>query len=72
MIGDISNRYLAQEDHLTIYYQPHSQLSDNPLANTEYENRVEQKYSQKTLKRHHTLNVANVMRLGWQAIKNFK
>lgn len=49
-----------------------SLLDDNASSNAKYENRVEQEYSQKILKRHHALDDAKAMRLGWQAIKNFK
>jgi hypothetical protein len=51
---------------------PKSLLDDNASSNAKYENRVEQEYSEKILKRHHALDDAKAMRLGWQAIKNFK
>jgi hypothetical protein len=51
---------------------PKSLLGDNTSSNAKYQNRVEQEYSQKILRRHHALDDAKAMRLGWQAIKNFK
>lgn len=51
---------------------PKSLLSDKIYLNAKYENRVEQEYSQKILRRHHALDDAKAMRLGWQAIKNLK
>ena len=51
---------------------PKSLLDDNASSNAKYENRVEQEYSEKILKRHHALDDAKAMRLGWQAIKNLK
>jgi hypothetical protein len=51
---------------------PKSLLHGNTSSNARYENRVEQEYSLKILRRHHALDDAKAMRLGWQAIKNFK
>lgn len=51
---------------------PKNLLSDNTSSNAQYENKVEQEYSQKILRRHHALDDAKAMRLGWQAIKTFK
>ena len=52
--------------------KPNSLLSDNASTNAKYENRVEQEYSNKILRRHHALDDAKAMSLGWQAIKNSK
>jgi hypothetical protein len=50
---------------------PESILTDNTSANARYENRVELEYGQKILRRHHALDDAKAMRLGWKAIKDF-
>ncbi len=51
---------------------PNAILGADNSANAKYQNTVEREYRQKTLRRHHALDDARAMRLGWQAIKNFK
>lgn len=48
---------------------PNAILGEDTSANARYENRVEQEYSQNILKRHHALDDAKAMRLGWLVIK---
>ena len=49
---------------------PNAILGDDTSASARYQNTVEHEYSQNTLKRHHALDDAKAMRLGWLAIKN--
>jgi 3' exoribonuclease, RNase T-like len=48
---------------------PKSLLGGNTSSNARYENRVEEEYRHKILRRHHALDDAKVMRLGSHAIK---
>lgn len=50
---------------------PNAILGEDTSANARYQNTVEREYSKKTLRRHHALDDAKAMGLGWQAIKNF-
>lgn len=50
---------------------PNAILGEDTSANARYQKTIERVYNQKTLRRHHALDDANAMRLGWQAIKNF-
>lgn len=50
---------------------PNAILGEDTSANARYQNTVEREYSQNTLKRHHALDDAKAMRLGWLAINRF-
>ncbi len=50
---------------------PNTILGKDTSANARYQNTVEREYSQNTLKRHHALDDAKAMRLGWLAINSF-
>ena len=48
---------------------PNAILGEDTSANARYQNTVEREYSQNILKRHHALDDAKAMRLGWLEIK---
>ena len=50
---------------------PNAILGEDTSANARYQNVVEREYSQEILKRHHALDDAKAMRLGWLAINSF-
>ncbi|MDP3008193.1 3'-5' exoribonuclease domain-containing protein [Methylotenera mobilis] len=47
---------------------PNAILGEDTSANASYQNTVEREYSQKALRRHHALDDAKAMRLGWLAV----
>lgn len=49
---------------------PNAILREDTSANARYQNTVEREYSVNILKRHHALDDAKAMRLGWLAIQN--
>ena len=49
---------------------PNAILGEDTTANARYQNTVEREYSKKILRRHHALDDAKAMRLGWLSIKN--
>ncbi len=51
---------------------PNAILGEDISANARYQNTVEREYSQNSLKRHHALDDAKAIRLGWQAINSYK